>query len=166
MSAIRLLEDQHDEVDRLIEALAKGRSIELKEDRFAELADKLAAHAAIEERLFYPAVLARKTEEILLESVEEHLSIKRILADMLDLDVSDERFDAKLSVLKEQLDHHAHGEEEKDLFPKVKKAFTDEELAALGGEMALLYQALLEDQPRRHLPAEAKEAASLQPEAR
>ncbi len=61
------------------------------------MADKLAAHAAIEERLFYPAVESSKTEDLVLESAEEHLSIKRVLADMLSMKGRRRAFDAKLS---------------------------------------------------------------------
>ncbi len=161
MNAIKLLEDQHRELDSLIDELEKSRSMELKKSRFAEVADKIAAHAAIEERLFYPAVMARKTEEILLESLEEHLAIKRVLADMLSLDVSDPSFDAKLSVMKEQLEHHNHEEEEKELFPKVKKALDKEELEALGGEMEALFDTLLTKKPRMNVPNETARAAPL-----
>lgn len=161
MNAIALLKAQHKEVDELLEAIEKGRSMDLKKSRFQELANKLAAHAAIEERIFYPAVMAKQTEEILLESVEEHLSIKRVLADMLELDVEDDQFDAKLSVMKEQLEHHAHEEEEKDLFPKVQKAFEKEELEALGAEMLALFEELMEGQPSEAVPGETDQAAPL-----
>jgi hemerythrin superfamily protein len=165
MNAIKLLEEQHQDVDALVEALEKGRAPELKATRFAELADKLAAHATIEETIFYPAVMAKKTEELLLESVEEHLSIKRLLADMLALAVDDERFDAKLSVLKEQLDHHAHEEEEKELFPKVKKAFDADELEQMGDLMQVRFDELLAGEPRASIPGETAEAAPLPPTA-
>ena len=161
MNAIALLKAQHKEVDELLEAIEKGRSMDLKKSRFQELANKLAAHAAIEERIFYPAVMAKQTEEILLESVEEHLSIKRVLADMLELDVEDDQFDAKLSVMKEQLEHHAHEEEEKELFPKVQKAFGKEELEALGAEMLALFEELMAGQPSQSVPSETDQAAPL-----
>lgn len=161
MDALKLLKDQHTEVDDLIEQIEKGRSPELKARRFTELADKLAAHATIEEKIFYPACMAKKTEEILLESVEEHLQIKRILADLMQLDVADDHFDAKLSVLKEELEHHAHEEEEGELFPKVKKAFDKEELEALGSEMQAMFEELLPNEPRLQVPSQTDQAAPL-----
>ena len=160
MNALQLLTEQHEEVDNLIERIESADS-EGKAALFQELADKLAAHAKIEEKLFYPAVMAKQTEEILLESVEEHLSIKRVLADMLELDPSEDQFDAKLSVMKEQLEHHAHEEEEKELFPKVRKLLDAEELEGLGGEMSALFAELLEQHPSRSVPAETGEAAPL-----
>jgi len=165
MDALKLLTAQHDEVDELIERLEKARKEERKQALFDELADKLAAHATIEEQLFYPAVKAKKatkpTEDLLLESTEEHLAIKRVLADMLDLEVEDEHFDAKLSVLKEQVEHHARKEEEKELFPKVRQLLSKDELEQLGQQMESLFESVMEQTPRNGVPAETQHAAEI-----
>jgi hypothetical protein len=161
MDALQLLREQHNEVDELIEQIENTDDDDEKEALFAECADKLAAHATIEEKLFYPAVMEAQTEEILVESVEEHLSIKRVLSDLLDLDVDDEHFDAKLKVMKEQIEHHAHEEEEKELFPKVRKVLSTEQLEGLGSEMAAMFEELLGGEPRLDVPAETGEAAPL-----
>ena len=60
------------------------------------------------------------------ESLEEHLSLKRILADVLSLRTSDEHFAPKVQVLKEQAEHHHEEEEEEKLFPKVKNLLNAE----------------------------------------
>lgn len=151
--AIELLKSQHDEVDALIGKIEKAHG-DQKATLFAELADNLAAHAKIEETIFYPAAMARQTEELLLESTEEHLSIKRALADMLITDVADPRFDALLTVLKEQVRHHARDEEEKELFPKVRKLMSADELAALGGELLAQFDTLIKTNPSRGVPEE------------
>jgi hemerythrin superfamily protein len=163
MNAIDLLKEQHDEVDELIAMLEKSSDENERGEVFAELADKLAAHATIEEHIFYPAVMKAQasTEEILLESVEEHLAIKRVLADLLELEASDPQFDAKISVMKEQIEHHARKEEEKELFPKVKKLFDADQLEAMGQQMEALFHELLEDEPRLDVPAETAEAAPI-----
>lgn len=161
MDALKLLKQQHDEVEDLLESVEKARKAERKQALFTELADKLAAHATMEERLFYPRVKARKTEELVMESTEEHLAVKRVLADMLKLDVEDERFDAKLSVLKEQVRHHARDEEEKQLFPLVRKLMSRDELTELGEEMEQQFMALLENDPRNNVPNETEVAAQV-----
>lgn len=161
MNALELLKDQHDEVDALIASIEKTDDVEKRRAVFAQLADALAAHSKIEERLFYPAVMAKQTEEKLLESVEEHLSIKRLLADMMELEVEDDEFDAKLTVMKEQIEHHARKEEEKELFPKVKKLLSKEELEGLGNDMLALYEELMAAEPRRQVPSETDAAARL-----
>jgi hemerythrin superfamily protein len=160
MDATQLLEEQHQEVDTLIARIEKAEG-RVKGELFTQLADKVAAHSEIEEKLFYPAVMAKQTEELLLESVEEHLSVKRVLADMLTLSPDDNHFDAKLSVLKEQLRHHAHDEEERELFPKVRKLMSKDELSALGGEMTALFEKLVEKEPRKAVPAQTRSAAPL-----
>jgi hemerythrin superfamily protein len=161
MNALELLKQQHDEVEELIGKIEKTDDRDEKRDLFTQLADNLAAHAAMEEKLFYPAVLAKQTEEILRESTEEHLQIKRVLADMLELDVDDDQFDAKLSVMKEEIEHHAREEEEKELFPKVKKLMSKGDLEGLGDEMEVLFDSLLAESPRMKVPSETERAAPL-----
>src|SRR5438128_12188032 len=80
-----LLETQHKEVDALIEKLEKGEGS--RRAVFIELADKLAAHATVEERIFYPFVMSKDTNDMLQEAVEEHLAIKRLIADMLTMNL-------------------------------------------------------------------------------
>ena len=162
IDALELLTMQHDEVEMLIEQIENSDEPEEKAELFREMADKLAAHSTMEEKLFYPSVMAEDTEEILVESTEEHLSVKRILADMMQLDVEDEHFDAKLSVLKEQVRHHARDEEEGELFPKLRRQLSADELAALGNECMALFEALIEmGDPRKSVPRETREAAPL-----
>lgn len=161
INALELLRSQHDEVESLIEKIENSDDHDEKQALFAEMADKLAAHSTIEEKIFYPSVMENKTRELLLEHTEEHLSVKRLLADMLQLDVDNEHFDAKLTVIKEQLRHHIHDEEEKLLFPKVRRMLSADELAALGNELLAMFESLIEQQPRAHVPEETREAAPL-----
>lgn len=161
MNALELLTEQHDEVDELFEQIEATEDGEEKAMLFRELANNLAAHAEMEERLFYPAVMAKQTEEILLESVEEHLSVKRVLADLMKMDTEDEQFDAKIAVVKEQVEHHAREEEEGELFPKVRKLFSADELDGLGGEMAALFEELMAQQPAKNIPMQTERAAPL-----
>jgi len=161
IDVLELLAEQHQEVDELFEAIENGDGD--KETLFQELADKLAAHSTIEERIFYPSVMAEDTEEQLHEAVEEHLSVKRLIADLLSLDpeADADEFDAKISVLKEQVSHHAHEEEEKKLFAKLRKSLSMDERAALGNECLALFEELIPMEPRRNVPAETAEAAAL-----
>ena len=161
MNAVDMLKKQHREVEELFAKLERADRDERKQKLFTQIADKLTVHASIEEEAFYPAVRAKRTEDILLESLEEHLGIKRVLADLIDLDASDETFEAKTKVLQEQVEHHV-GEEEDDLFPKVKKIFDEETLVAIAHQMALLQEELLaKGNPRLAVPAQTDEAAPL-----
>jgi len=156
---LELLTAQHQEVDDLFERIDKrdGNIRAL----FTELADKLAAHATVEEKLFYPAVMTKDTESQLREAVEEHLSMKRLLADLIGLTPGDDAFFAKLKVLKEQVGHHAHKEEEQKLFPKVKDMFSADERAALGNEVLVMFEELMQSHPYKNVPAETGAAARL-----
>jgi hypothetical protein len=161
VNALELLRSQHDEVEGLIEDIEDCDDPREKAELFQELADKLAAHSAIEEKIFYPSVMTEDTREQLIESTEEHLAVKRLLADMMELDCDDEHFDAKLTVLKENVRHHAHDEEEDKLFPEVEAMMDEDELAALGNELLAMFEQLIERAPRRMVPAETKHAAEL-----
>lgn len=163
LDVLQILTSQHSEVDDLFEQLESG-SGDLA-SLFVQLADKLAAHSAVEEQLFYPAVMSKETSELLHESVEEHLEIKRMLADMLELDpeADADEFDAKLSVLKENVTHHAHEEEESKLFPMLRNELTADERAALGNDVLAMFESLIEREPRYQVPNETAEAAPLPP---
>jgi hemerythrin superfamily protein len=162
LNALDLLIEQHDKVEALIEELeSEDTPEEQKPILFRELANNLAAHSTMEEKLFYPSVRAVQTEEILLESTEEHLAIKRVLADLMELEPGDPRFEAKLSVLKEEVEHHAREEEEDILFPKLRRLMGTEQLAALGSEMLALFERLMATEPRLQVPKETRKAAPL-----
>lgn len=148
MDAIELLEDQHRDVEELFAEIEETDDTEEKQALFDELADALAIHATIEERHFYPAVREKRTEDILLESLEEHLAVKRVLADLLDLSPEDRTFDAKVKVLKELVEHHVE-EEEKELFPKVRKVLSADELRGVANDMMATASELEDDEAAR-----------------
>ena len=115
MDAITLLKQQHREVEELFEQFEKACESDQDEDvrmeLFTRIADNLAAHCAIEEKIFYPSVYVDDTQDKLREAVEEHLSAKRVIADLLDMSPMDAQFKAKMSVLKEEILHHVEEEE-------------------------------------------------------
>ena len=159
MSAIDMLESQHREVEKLFAAFEKANAAK-KREIFLQIADKLAVHATIEEKHFYPAAKSEETKELLAESVEEHLSVKRLLADLLDED-DQETLEAKVKVLKEQIEHHVE-EEENELFPQVEDLLDATALDALEQEMTATQEELLsEGNPREHIPDETGEAAPI-----
>jgi hemerythrin superfamily protein len=160
MGAIDMLEAQHREVEDLFSDFEEA-SAGKKRDIFLKIADKLAVHAAIEEKHFYPAAKAKETEDLLLESVEEHLSVKRIIADLLEQEPDQETLEAKVKVLQEQIEHHVE-EEEEELFPKVEKLLGEEALEALEQEMTATQEELLaKGNPRDQVPSETGEAAPI-----
>jgi hemerythrin superfamily protein len=161
VNAIELLKTQHEEVQKLFKKIEKAEGDD-KLDLFEQLADDLAVHAAIEEKHFYPATRNARTEELLQEAVEEHLSVKRLIADLLEMSPDDAQFDAKVTVLQEQVEHHVE-EEENELFPKVQKMLKEEELEDLGVIMEDMAEELKAGgAPRQQVPAETGSAAPLE----
>lgn len=140
MKATDLLEQQHRKVKALFKKLENGRGD--ADALLRELADDLAAHMAIEHELFYPAVIGLD-ETMVNESFEEHalgeIALKRLLA----VDPSEEGFKAKVTAVRELIEHHAD-EEEEELFPKVDKAVDEDRLKALGKQMKARFSELLE----------------------
>ena len=90
-------------------------------------------HAAIEEQVFYPVARATVpgTEDLALESLEEHHIVKWTLAELETMSADDERFDAKVTVLIENVRHHVE-EEEHQFFPKVRDELGRHALSDLG----------------------------------
>lgn len=156
LNAMDLLKAQHRAVDKLFAQIQEAGGSQ-KRAAFRELAELLTIHAVIEEKIFYPAVHRPATRDLLLESVEEHLGMKRLLADLISIDPEMEGFDAKIKVLEEQVHHHAIQEEEGKLFPRVRENFDTDYMAALAGEMI----ALMVDLQQK---SEARQAAMIETE--
>lgn len=158
--AVELLIAQHRMMEQLLNRVQDADEADRKA-LFAQAGDQLTVHIESEEKIFYPAVNAARTEDILLESLEEHLSLKRFLADLLELDAAGKPFEAKFKVLKEQAEHH-HKEEEEHLFPKVLKLMDEAQRAQLGTQMLALQAALTrQGEPRETIAQETGAAAPL-----
>ena len=161
MNAVDLLVTQHRRIEASMKQVLEADDDGARSRCFAEVGDLLTVHIASEEDLFYPAVRAGRTEDILLESLEEHLSLKRLLSDLLALAPGAQTFEPKFKVLKEQSEHH-HEEEEENLFPKVRKLLDQAQLETLGAEMAALQTRLQQTgEPREAVTEQTDKAAPL-----
>ena len=138
MDAITLLKEDHKRVRELFRRFDKAgdRAHKTRRKIVDDLIRELSVHAEIEEQLFYPAARAAD-RSMVLESLEEHHIVKWTLNELEDMDPREERFEAKVTVLKENVLHHAQ-EEERDLFPKVRKAMKPAQLRELGEQMEQL----------------------------
>src|ERR1700682_1784463 len=147
MDAIALLKRDHEGVKHLFKQCEQltERAQKSKQKLVMKMIRELAIHAAVEEMLFYPTVrtaaLAKgtrtgeKAADTVLESLEEHHVVKWMLSELENMDPSDERYDAKVTVMMENVKHHIE-EEEEELFPAVRKLLDGELLEALGERMA------------------------------
>ncbi|MCU1389162.1 MAG: hypothetical protein JWL72_2500 [Ilumatobacteraceae bacterium] len=139
MDAITLLRNDHKTVEALFKRFEKAGDAAYVEKReiVDRIIEELSVHAAIEEQIFYPAArsLVPATEDLTLESLEEHHIVKWVLSELEGLDPKAERFDAKVTVLIENVRHHVE-EEQTDFFPKVRDALSRNALGDLGDAMA------------------------------
>jgi Hemerythrin HHE cation binding domain len=142
MKATDLLKKQHKEVKALFKKVENTEGARERRRLMNEISIALEGHASIEEEMFYPAVRGletRKAEEMVLEAFEEHHVVKLVLAELPQVDPADERFEAKMTVLSELVEHHAD-EEEKEMFKLAQKLGKDE-LEALGEQMEERFEA-------------------------
>lgn len=159
--AIDLLTTQHRAVEEMFQRMEQQKPGSAEHRRlFGELADALAVHATIEEKIFYPSVKRSETGDLLEESVEEHLEVKRILATLLET-AQDGDVSAELEELAGLTEEHVI-EEEQELFPTVRKLMAAEELRELAMRMTELESELRrEGEPRAHIPEETEQAAPI-----
>jgi hemerythrin superfamily protein len=139
MDAIQLLKKDHRAVEALFaryEKLGDGAAKQ-KKAIVAKLIHELSIHASIEEELLYPAARAavKAKDDLVLESLEEHHLVKVTLSELQSLSPTSERYDAKVTVLKEAISHHVE-EEESDLFPAIQKKLGKQVLDQLGIALA------------------------------
>lgn len=155
--AITLLKSDHQKVEKLFKQFEKAgpNAHKTKRDLVDQIIRELSIHAEIEEQIFYPAVRAAEVPEgtdMVLESLEEHLAAKRLLADLEKLDPEHERFDAKVTVLIEMIRHHVE-EEEEDLFPAVREVLKRKILGEMGDSMEQAKK-VVATHPHPHSPDE------------
>lgn len=140
MDALELLKGDHDKVRGLFEEFRSAeesgdsdRMRSLQQSIFSEL----EAHASIEEDVFYPAVKELGVEELtstVAEGLQEHHVVKVLMREIEGLR-DEEVFVAKMTVLIENVEHHAD-EEETEMFPEVREHMSAEQLDELGAELA------------------------------
>jgi hemerythrin-like domain-containing protein len=138
MDAIQMLKADHDKVKDLLDRLEKTteRGEKTREELFATIKGELTVHETIEEEIFYPALKEHpKAKELVLEAYEEHQVVDTVMAELEGLDVTDETWGAKATVMKENVEHHIE-EEEQEMFKQARQVFDKAELEELGARMA------------------------------
>lgn len=143
--AIEMLTADHKKVKKLFSDFDKIKEDGSDEDKAAlvdQICSELKIHSEIEEEIFYPAVRkAIDDSDLMDEALVEHAGAKDLIAQLEDASPDDDLYDAKVTVLGEQINHHVK-EEEGEMFPKAKKASIDTE--ALGASMLKRKLALME----------------------
>ena len=137
MDAFELLKQDHKTVSGIFEQLDETteRGVKTRDELFTKLKTELDIHAFIEETMLYPTLKeAKETHDITLEAIEEHKVVKKLLAELDTLPKDREEWGAKLTVLKENVEHHVE-EEESEMFPDGRKVLSKDQLEELGTRM-------------------------------
>jgi hemerythrin superfamily protein len=135
--AIVMLKADHKEVRGLFREFQKASTTPARKGKLVEqIIELLTVHTYIENEVMYPRVrdLLPDLEDDVLESYEEHHVADVLCMELAAMDPSDERFDAKTTVLIENVTHHID-EEEQDWFPKVREGLGRKQLQDLGAEL-------------------------------
>ena len=140
--AIALLKEDHRKVEVLFEQFEKAKGDGRKEKLALEICKELTIHTIIEEEIFYPSIEGKVDEDLLKESFVEHDAAKVLIAEIEAGGPSDEYYDAKVKVLKEEIEHHVEEEEKpkEGLFAQTREA--DVDLKELGERLAARKEAL------------------------
>ena len=156
--AIVMLKEDHREVKRLFRQFRQaGQQAAADKGRIVTaIIEALTVHTFLENEVMYPQVraLLPDLDQDILESYEEHHVADVLCAELFAMDPKDEHFDAKTTVLIENVTHHIE-EEEQDWFPKVRAGLSRKQLQDLGARMAELRP----DAPRKPSDPAARKSA-------
>lgn len=139
MDALTLLTADHNRVRGLFTRFKAAHEAEDTETA-AELATKifreLDVHTTIEETVFYPAIndVSDEVRELVVESLEEHKVAKDLMREAQTIPPEDEHWAAKLTVMIENVEHHAE-EEEQEMWPLLRKGLSSEQLEKIGDRL-------------------------------
>lgn len=130
-NAIALLKADHRTVEDLFEEYEHARQRNRKQALVNQICTELTIHAQLEEEAFYPEAqkALRDEKDLVNEAIVEHASLKWLISQIQGMEADSELYEAEVKVLKEYVQHHVK-EEEKEMFPKLRK--TDLDLEALG----------------------------------
>jgi hemerythrin superfamily protein len=148
--ACSLLDTDHRNVKKMFkeyEELTHSRAAnaqQKKRELANQICTELTVHAQIEEEIFYPALREAISETDLLDEAEvEHGTAKELIAQIESATDVDDKFDAKVIVLGEYIDHHVK-EERNEIFVKARAA-KSLDLMAMREQLAMRKEELMEE---------------------
>jgi hemerythrin-like domain-containing protein len=153
--AIVLLKADHREIRRVFRQFqaAGDRAVKTKARLAQRMIELLTVHTYIENEVMYPQVreLLPELEDDVLESYEEHHVADVLCMELAAMPAGAEHFDAKATVLIENVSHHIE-EEEQDWFPKVRAGLGRKQLQEIGAKL---------EQARRKAPRKPTQPSAL-----
>jgi hypothetical protein len=134
MDVLTFLKDEHDEAKEVFKKLEEAEGATASR-LCSQLINMLQLHEEMEETFFYPQLKKEEAaKDLILEGYQEHHVMDLLMEEISQLKPSAEAWQPKIKVLQENTEHHIE-EEEKELFPKVRKIWDADRRAAVGGQM-------------------------------
>jgi len=136
MDAITLLTQEHQEAKSLFERIEAATDSATKQRLLTEVIGALRAHTKIEEEVLYPSMREQLKggTKLFEEAMQEHQEAKKAMNELESLTPDDPEWQDKFQILMHGVLHHAK-EEESDMFPKLKDAFSPKKLEELGRQL-------------------------------
>ncbi len=150
--ATHILAADHRKVEDLFSKYEGASGTERKRALADQICTELKIHAQIEEEIFYPALEGKIDEDLLKEAYVEHDGAKVLINEIAEGSPDEEFYDAKVTVLKEEIEHHVNEEENEqdNMFQQARAA--DVDLDALGERMLVRKQELMAKAKSEGLP--------------
>jgi len=159
--AIALLKADHRKVEDLFEQFEKARTGSAKQKICHEICTELKIHTMIEEEIFYPALRGKIEDDTLDEGYVEHDGAKVLINDLESAGPDADFYDAKVTVLSEEIKHHVKEEEapKEGMFAQARA--TDVDLVELRDRMLARKEELMAQAKGSGLPAARTRAVNL-----
>ncbi|KRB81396.1 hemerythrin [Sphingomonas sp. Root710] len=159
--AIALLKADHRTVEELFEKFEKTSSSTQKEKLCRQICTELKIHTMLEEEIFYPALRGKIEDDTLDEAYVEHDGAKVLINDLESAGPDADFYDAKVTVLSEEIKHHVKEEEmpKEGMFAQARA--TDVDLVALRDQMLARKQELMAQAKAGGLPIAKPSAVNL-----
>ena len=134
--AIVFLKEEHKQVKRVFREFRAAENSRARGRLVRQMIEMLTVHTYLENEIMYPEVrkLLPEIEDDVLESYEEHHVADMLCLELWSMDPTDRHYEAKATVLIENVEHHIE-EEEQEWFPKVREGLSRAQLQDLGKRM-------------------------------
>lgn len=159
--AIALLKADHRKVEDLFAQFEEAKGGSRKQTLAHQICNELKIHTLLEEEIFYPAFRGKIEDDTLDEAQVEHDGAKVLINDIEGSDPGADFYDAKVTVLAEEIRHHVHEEEmpSDGMFAQCRR--TDVDLVELRDRMLARKEKLLFQTENGGLPAAKPVAVNL-----
>jgi hemerythrin-like domain-containing protein len=146
MNPIDIIKKDHRTVEGLFAQYEElgDQAYEHKKEIAAQIIVALEQHTEMEETLAYPVfkdAFGVQDDKMVEEAIAEHGVAKDLIAELKELSPEDEQLEAKMTVLRENIQHHVE-EEETEVLPKAQEEVSEEDMSALGEEMLIFKEGL------------------------